>query len=94
MAADLRGSCARQHLLHSRSARLRLPHHGVQLASGQDPGCQAHSARYVDVPDGSAAVVVVVGIDRVCLLNCEAPPHLETVDMHVKMALGRHITPS
>ena len=47
MAANLRGSGACQHFLHSRSARLRLSHHCLQFTSGQDPRRQAHSARYV-----------------------------------------------
>lgn len=46
MAADLGGPGARQHFLHPRSARLRLSHHRLQFAGGQDPRRQAHPARY------------------------------------------------
>lgn len=50
MATNLRGSGACQHFVHPGSARLRLSHHRLQFASGQDPRRQAHSTRFAPLP--------------------------------------------
>lgn len=48
LAADLRRSGLGQHLVHPGPPRLRLPHHGVQLAGRQDPRRQARPTRSVN----------------------------------------------
>lgn len=48
MAAGERGPRARQHYLHPGLARVCVPHNGLQLAGGQDPGRPARPARHED----------------------------------------------
>lgn len=46
MAAGVGRPGACQHHLHPGLARVRLPHHGVQLASRQDTRRQTNTTRY------------------------------------------------
>ena len=43
VAASVRGPGAREHHLHSRDARMCVPHHCVQLTSRKNSRCSAHS---------------------------------------------------
>ena len=45
MAADLGGPRPGEHLVHPGPAGLRVPHHRVQLAGGQDTRREARTAR-------------------------------------------------
>lgn len=47
VAAGFRRPGARQHHLHPGLARVRVPHHRLQLAGRQDPRRQTITTRYV-----------------------------------------------
>lgn len=47
LAANFRGPCTSQHFMRSGSTRLRLSHHCLQFAGGQNPRRKAHTTRCV-----------------------------------------------